>query len=288
MNIIIDPNAGPCPGVKRAIKIVEHHLESEKLTAIGPIIHNPAEVERLEKQGLDTIPQNKVKRYQNSIKTNSVFVRSHGISPLLYKTLAEQSTVIDGTCPIVASIQKLVKKYYEQGYQIIIVGKENHPEVLGLNGYCEGNAVIIKEKKDIDNIPKAERYFMVSQTTFLQERFHQIKDAVLAQFPNTEYKDTTCLQVRKRHDNLDKFAGQVDILLLVGGKNSSNTRILYDVACTVNSHTYWIESKDEIKKSWFNNSSTVGITGSASTPVWQLHEIKKKISQLGLYKKEEK
>ena len=282
MNIIIDPNAGPCPGVRRAIEIVEKKLESDNLTAVGPIIHNSVEVKRLEKKGLFTVEQNRVKNEPDLIKTNSIFIRSHGISPSLRRDLESDSMIVDGTCPKVAAIQSLVKEYYDKGYQIIITGKSNHPEVEGLNGYCEGNACVITDERDIDSIPESDNYFLVSQTTFSQERFEKIRDAVISKYPNTEYKDTTCTQVRKRHKNIRHFASEVDVLLLIGGKNSSNTRVLYDRACRINSNTFWIETFEEIDREWFKDCDSIGITGSASTPLWQLYEIEKKVSQLGL------
>ena len=282
MNIIIDPHAGPCPGVERAIDMVEKHLDSEQLTAIGPIIHNSVEVKRLEEKGLSTIKQEQVKDNRNLIQTESVFIRYDGISPCLRAKLESCAVIIDGTCPKVTAIQKRIRSHYDRGYHIIIAGKENHPEVQGLNGHCEDTATIIRDESDIRNIPKSEHYLLVSQTTFSQARFLELKDAVLSKFPNTEYKDTTCTQVRKRHEYINQFAATVDVLLLIGGKNSSNTRVLYNKARQINPRTYWIERFEEIDKTWLENSSTVGLTGSASTPVWQLFELKNKVSQLGL------
>ncbi|MDZ7722730.1 MAG: 4-hydroxy-3-methylbut-2-enyl diphosphate reductase [candidate division KSB1 bacterium] len=286
MNIIIDPHAGPCPGVERAIEMVEKHLDSERLTAIGPIIHNSVEVKRLEQKGLSTVEQDQVNDNRNLIQTNSVFIRSHGISSDLRTKLKKCADIIDGTCPKVTAIQKRIQSYYDKGYHIIITGKENHPEVEGLNGYCDGNATIIKNESDIESIPESEHYFLLSQTTFSQARFLELKEAVLSKFPNTEYKDTTCTQVRKRHETIHQFAATVDVLLLVGGKNSSNTRVLYNRARQINPRTYWIERFEEIDEIWLENSSTVGLTGSASTPVWQLLELQNKVSQLGLKKEE--
>jgi len=280
MKIIIDPNAGPCPGVKRAIRMAEEALQqAETLTAIGPLIHNKEEVARLREKGLHTADQDKVEKHDFSeINQGTVFIRSHGISQALQKSIIKcNANVIDATCGIVKNIQNQIREKFDQGYQILIVGKPNHPETIGLNGYCDNNGIIIRNENDFDKIDLEQKAFLVSQTTIAQQKFLTLADKIKSMHPHVIVKDTTCRQVSKRHERIQAFAQSVDVLLLVGGKHSSNTSVLYDIAFAVNRHTYWIENSNDIQSDWFTPNITVGITGSASTPLWQLDKIKQSL-----------
>ncbi len=276
MQVVVDPHAGPCPGVKRALRMAEQQLQKgDCLVAVGPIIHNRREMERLENMGLSTVNQNDVETGNtDSVEQKTVFVRSHGISGSLLQSLEEtRATVVNGTCPVVQKIQHMISDYHKAGFQIIIVGKPGHPEVSGLNGHCDNQAVIIQTKEDLSQVDFQKPSVLLSQTTMSQSLFFAIRDILLEKNPDLIVKDTTCRQVNRRHENIRNFAHSVDVVLLIGGKNSSNTRVLYDISREINPRTFWIEEKNDILPNWFSRDDTVGVTGSASTPVWQLQDI---------------
>lgn len=280
---MIDSQAGPCPGVKRAIKMLEQELQLQgEIVALGEVIHNPAEVARLEAAGLEMADQERVEQGNlDSVRGRRIFIRSHGISEQLLRSLEqEKAVIIDGTCATVAHIQKKIRSFFEQGFQIVIVGKPGHPEVKGLNGYCQDQAVIIASESDFDKIDMTAKSLLVAQTTIDPLLFKKIGDQLKQRLADLIILDTTCRQVSRRHQNIRNFASSVDVLLLVGGKKSSNTNVLYQAAREINQRTYWIETSAELKKDWFLNQEIVGITGSASTPMWQLYELQQAVESV--------
>ena len=256
--------------------MVENRLQDQNnLVAIGPLIHNNAEVTRLQQRGLATVDQSVVENGDfSAVKGKNVFVRSHGVSEKLMHGLQKAAgKVIDGTCPKVAVIQKLIRQNYKQGRQIVIIGKAGHPEVAGLNGSCENTAVIIQSKDDLDKIDASRPIFLVSQTTISHRKFIDLMEKIVQINAHVLVKDTVCRQVMNKDKELRNFAASVDVLLLVGGKHSSNTAVLYDISKSVNPYSYWIESEKDIDSGWFSDDMTVGVSGSASTPMWQMQQV---------------
>jgi len=274
--VIIDSNAGPCSGVQRALHLVERTLQEKKTVyALGSLIHNSAEVQRLEKQGLVTLDQQRVEDGETVLEDNScVFVRSHGISESFYKRLRNQElNLVDGTCPTVGGVQRKIKRYFDDGYQIVIIGKPSHPEVRGLNGYCNNQAIVVNSVEKLVDVVLKDKCMVISQTTMSQDVFAQLADYIRKRAPQAVLFNTICPQVKKRNQNIRNFAQQVNVVLLVGGKQSSNTRVLFDISKQCNPDTYWIENQHDIQMDWFSGAEIIGITGSASTPVWQLQKI---------------
>ncbi|MBN2000397.1 4-hydroxy-3-methylbut-2-enyl diphosphate reductase [candidate division KSB1 bacterium] len=275
LNIVIDPDAGVCPGVRRALKMVEVNLAKDILVAVGDVIHNKREINRLAELGLDTVDQNKVsdKTGLNRLKNKKAFIRSHGVAPELRALLeSSASEIIDGTCGNVKKVQKLIEQFDKDGYQILVVGKANHPEVIGLIGHCVCNAVVLEEKNDLKKV-RREKSVLLAQTTVSPEKFSRFRQSVIEQIPDVKVIDTTCPYIQKRRQKLVRFCHTVDVVLMVGGRQSSNTGILYELCQKVNSRSYRLESEDDIDMFWFRDGDTVGITGSASTPEWQLKKI---------------
>jgi len=277
MRVVIDKHAGPCPGVKRAIRMAEENLtESNSLYALGPIIHNELELDRLRKKGLDVLDQAKIESDNNieKIRDKKLFIRSHGISPQLQSQLTDNhAQLIDATCGKVKRVQNIIQKYYNNGYQVIIAGKKGHPEVVGLSGYCDNKGIVFSDVSEIDKIDQFKKTVLVSQTTLSRTKFYEIRDRLSSLIENLEIINTICRHINRRHEHMARFAGSVDVLLMIGGKKSSNTGVLFDICKTQNSSSYRIESQAEIDKKWFKTDDLVGITGSASTPVWQLEEV---------------
>ena len=290
MKVIVDKNAGFCWGVVRAIDFAEKELESAgKLYSLGEIIHNPIEVERLKKKGLKVISHDELK----NVKDAKVLIRAHGEPPETYK-LAEKYGVeiIDATCPVVAKLQSRIRQFYLDGYQIVIFGKREHPEVIGLVGQCDGNAIVIKSVDEVSKIPLKGKIVLFSQTTMSKEMFYRIKEEIEKRVEElivlnpedtaVEFhaKDTICGQVSGRDKKLKAFAKDVDVVVFVAGRNSSNGRVLYEICKSENPRTYFIESISEIDPSWFKGCETVGVTGATSTPQWLMEKVKEAIENL--------
>lgn len=278
MQVIIDRNAGVCPGVDRAIHIIENVLqENRSLTALGPIIHNRYEIDRLQQLGMKTREQSILERNDGfePLRKEKLFIRTHGVPKRYYEKFeTEHLHVIDGTCPIVRRLQKRVERYYENGYQIIIVGKAKHPEVIGLLGHCDDRGIVILDESDFDKIDLNKKSVLISQTTISQQKFFDIKEKLSPLMNDLEIVDTTCKHINKRHDHLMEFSKNVDVVLVVGGKTSSNTGVLYGICSQANPRSYRIESAGEIRRNWFHEEDIVGITGGASTPHWQLELVR--------------
>ncbi len=289
MQVIIDKSAGFCWGVVRAIEMAEKELNaSGKLYSLGEIIHNPVEIERLKEKGLSTISHEELR----NAKDAKVLIRAHGEPPSTYEMAKRYGVeIIDATCPVVTKLQSRIRKFYLEGYNVVIFGKKEHPEVIGLVGQCDGNAIVIKSLDEIDKVPLTGKVVLFSQTTMSKDLFYKIKEelekrveelVVINPEENVEFvaKDTICRQVSNRDEKLKEFAKSVDVLIFVAGKNSSNGKVLYEVCKAENPRTYFIETPRELNIEWFKDCETVGITGATSTPQWLMEEVKRAIESL--------
>jgi len=282
MNIVIDEKAGFCPGVIKAVHIVETRLsENKSITALGSLIHNQQEIERLKKLGLKEVDQTLLEQEGTNweaLKNEALLIRSHGISPQLLGRIEHFGfSYVDATCSRVIRSQKLIQQYHQKGYTIVIVGKIHHPEVKALLGFCDNKGIVVLQPGDEDKIINKKKLLLVAQTTIDEEIFDYFAKQLRKGADHLVIKNTICSVVRKRHEQVKNLAQQCDVVIFVAGKNSSNSRVLFSIAQKQNPRSYFISSPDELKKAWFENVQTVGITGGASTPHWQLVEIKQKI-----------
>jgi 4-hydroxy-3-methylbut-2-en-1-yl diphosphate reductase len=287
MKVSIDPFAGFCFGVKRAIGIAEEELrQSDQLYCLGEIVHNEEEIKRLEKSGLNTI---KSKGFGES-EGNKVLLRAHGEPPLTYKVAAENNIeIIDATCPVVLKIQKKVKVAWEEmkqvNGQVVLFGKKNHPEVTGLAGQTEDNAIIIENSDDLYKIDMQRAIRLFVQTTKSIVDFNSIVDLISVKLRNAnpdssdfKYYNTICGQVSQRIPKLKKFCREHDIIIFVSGKNSSNGKQLFAICKAENNKSYLISSEIEINQDWFSKAESVGISGATSVPEWLMKKIAGQIS----------
>jgi 4-hydroxy-3-methylbut-2-en-1-yl diphosphate reductase len=284
LKVTVDNNSGFCWGVIRTIEIAEHELQNRgELSSLGDIIHNPMEIERLGRKGLRTVSVDNLK----SLKNSKVLIRAHGEPASTYKIARENNIeIIDATCPVVTKVQERIRKFYDQGYQIVIFGKKEHAEVIGLVGQTNGEAVVIKSLEEIESLDINRKTVLFSQTTMDKPTFHRIKEElgkrvkelVVEQMEDVAIdfhaKDTICGQVSGRDKKLRLFAASNDIVIFVAGKASSNGKVLLNICREVNPRTYFIERPDAIDYSWFEDAETVGITGATSTPQWLMEEVK--------------
>lgn len=279
MKIEIDRNAGVCPGVLRAIRLCEDELKKNgELIAVGPIIHNSQEVERLTRLGLMTIPQETFEidvSWKEKYQGKRIFIRTHGISPILRQQFeAADCEVIDGTCPTVSRSQKWIQEYANAGYEIVIIGKPTHAEVLALKGAAPDKTSVAMSIEDLSQLDFQKNIMVIAQTTINQKKFEELTHFLKLKVSNLVIKNTICRAVNLRHENLREFAASVDMVLFVGGRHSSNTNELFQICLSKNPDSHLIESPEEIQLDWLNNVNCVGISGSASTPMWQMEQVK--------------
>lgn len=282
--IEIDPYAGFCSGVKKAISSAEDALEEGPLCSLGSIVHNDEEVLRLERKGMKTISADDLT--ENTGK--KVFIRTHGEPPETYRKLKEKGIeYIDATCPVVKKLQERVKKAAENG-QVVIYGKKNHAEVIGLIGHSEGKALVIENRNDLDQIDCSRPVEIFSQTTMKPEGLEELKHLLEERFsalgldPSRMLKihNTICRQVSGREETVKAFAARHDVILFVSGKKSSNGAMLYAYACEANPRSYKVSGTSEILPEWLRNASSIGITGATSTPPWLMEEVRRQVKLL--------
>ena len=284
MKVNIDKNSGFCWGVVRAIDFAEEELgKSGKLYSLGDIIHNPQEIERLGAKGLQTISHKDLE----NIKDAKVLIRAHGEPPVTYEIAKKYNLeFIDATCPVVTKLQERIKKFYDEGYQIVIFGKKDHAEVIGLRGVCNDEAIVVKSVDEaLAKVDFERRTVLFSQTTMDKPTFYGIKEALSKKVKDLVIgtmeeiamtflaKDTICGQVSGRDKKLREFAAENDVIVFVAGKSSSNGKVLYDICKEENPSSYFIESEDELQPQWFEGAESAGVTGATSTPQWLMEKI---------------
>ena len=287
MNISIDINSGFCFGVVNAIKTAEDELkESGHLYCLGEIVHNNLEIERLQKLGLEIINKEKFVEMKNC----RVLIRAHGEPPETYEIARKNNIeLIDTSCPIVLNLQKMIKisgvEMKEKQGQVVIFGKKEHAEVIGLNGQIGNNALIINDINELDKIDCSKPIRMFSQTTKSVEKYKAIAKEIENRAKQYESeidfiaKDTICRKVSNRALQLKEFAKNNDVVVFVSGKNSSNGNYLFSICKSVNAKSYFVSSEKELEKNWFSDVENVGVGGATSTPMWLMEKVAKTISE---------
>ncbi len=289
LKVSIDRSSGFCWGVVRTIEIAEQELSNRsELYSLGDIIHNPMEIERLRGNGLRTIKASDLE----SLRGKTVLVRAHGEPPETYKKAEELGiTLVDATCPVVTKVQERIRKFYIEGYQIVVFGKSTHAEVIGLVGQTNGEAIVIRSFEEIDKVALDRRTVLFSQTTMDKATFYRIKDELQKRVKELvvgsiedeaiefHAKDTICGQVSGRDKKIREFSQSQDIVIFVAGRASSNGKVLYEIAKEANPRTHFIEQASELRPDWFDGAEKVGITGATSTPQWLMEEIKRIIEE---------
>jgi 4-hydroxy-3-methylbut-2-enyl diphosphate reductase len=284
MKITIDKSSGFCWGVVRAINFAENELqESQRLYSLGDIIHNPMEIQRLEEKGLTTIKREDLAQAKGA----KVLIRAHGEPPETYRAARDLGIeLVDATCPVVTRVQERIRRYYNDGYQVVVYGKKEHAEVIGLVGQTNGEAVVIKSLEEIEKVELTRKTVLFSQTTMDKATFYKIKDElehrinelVVESFEENALdfhaKDTICGQVSGRDRKLRTFAEENDIVIFIAGRNSSNGKVLFQICKETNPRTYFIETEAEIERGWFARVERIGITGATSTPQWLMERVK--------------
>ncbi len=275
LKAVVDPLAGFCGGVNRAIDLVEKALRQGKPLAVkGELIHNRLEMERLYLLGLKPI------RNLGHAKGYSVLVRTHGEEESFFRRAAEfEISTLDATCPKVMRSQKVIRQAFEEGKQIIIVGHLNHPEVIALQGHCNGGAVVVNAEEGDVPIDFDKPTLLIAQTTVSPEVFLAWQKRLKGRIKNLQIFDSRCSFVTRRQKELVKFASSHPAVVFVGGKHSSNSNLLFSVCSKINPDSVFIEDETELDADWLKQFDRVGVTGSASTPMWLLKKVADKINE---------
>jgi len=279
LNIRIAKNAGFCFGVRRAINLAEKTVnEQSRVYTLGPIIHNPQEVKRLEKQGIKTLKDPK------RVKNGFVILRTHGIPFELHEKLEKNKgvVIIDATCPFVKRAQNIVRQLSadvkSKDKTIIVVGERSHPEVVALVSYGNGKCIVIKNIKEAHSFHGAGDLNIVSQTTQTPENFEGIVNELKQHYKMGVY-NTICMATLDRQKSAENLAKSMDLIIVVGGKNSGNTTRLAQI-CSSKTKTYHIETINDISEKWFKNIQNVGLTAGASTPDWIIKDVERAIQKI--------
>ncbi|MCL2847218.1 MAG: 4-hydroxy-3-methylbut-2-enyl diphosphate reductase [Firmicutes bacterium] len=303
-------HAGFCFGVKNAIKLAEQALESlaqgkyEIVFCLGKLIHNETVTDRLEKRGIVVV--NTVEEILNKVQATgycfhnniAVVIRSHGVTKHIHDTLIKHNfTIIDATCPFVKKIHNIVHSHYikhinnynqsnsnnKVNSNVIILGNKNHPEVIGINGWCDNRAIIIESEEDIKQILvdslSIQHYICVVQTTFNSEAYKKLSKIISKKSNKTvEFFDTICYTTLGRQKEVQNLAKKCDCVLVIGSKNSSNTIKLFDISQAINKCTYLVSHLDCLNAIQLNKEDHIAIVAGASTPIELCSEVKQKIN----------
>lgn len=289
VTISIDPGAGPCFGVQRAIHLAEGLLsKTNHLACLGDLIHNEEELNRLQEKGLKIVSHCQIVEQSGG----DLLIRAHGEPPSTYRIAeAHQVNLVDATCPIVKQLQEKIKEACErmeiQNGQVLLFGDLNHAEVVGLKGYSKGRFSILRSMEDLENIRVDRPSVFFSQTTKYASEYHKMVEAfkeIRSKENATHYflevVDSQCHFVAKRDKQLIDFLIENEVLIFVSGSNSSNGNYLFAVAKKYLDRSYFISTPAEIDLNWIRGAKTIGISGATSTPYWQLELAKRRIREL--------
>jgi 4-hydroxy-3-methylbut-2-enyl diphosphate reductase len=275
IQIIKASNMGFCFGVNRAVHMTEKALiEGKRVFILGHLIHNPQEVKRLTDMGAIVIES------LDEITQGTLIIRSHGVSPGEYnKALSIGLEIIDATCPYVKKVQSLADKLYKEGYQVIITGEREHPEIRGILGYAPG-ASVINDISELQKIKIGNHTGLLSQTTQKPEFFVNVASYLIDKTFELRSFNTICSATEERQKSACELAEKIDVMIVIGGRNSANTNKLVCMCRNKGIDTCHVETESEIKEEWLSDNIKVGITAGASTPEWLIDKVIDRIKEL--------
>ena len=280
MNVYLAKSAGFCFGVKRAVNMVYEEIEKAngRIYTYGPIIHNDEVVKDFENKGVVVV---KDLSQLDTLEKGEIIVRSHGISRCEYEIMEEKGfTIIDATCPFVRKIHKLVDEHSKKNEHIIIIGNSTHPEVMGIKGWVNGEDVtIIESKYEAEEfvLSNGKNICIVSQTTFNYNKFQDLVEIIRKKGYNISVLNTICNATEERQTEARKIAKEVDAMIVIGDKNSSNTQKLFEICNTECEKTYYIQTSKDMDYQLLKSINNVGITAGASTPNNIIEEVSKNV-----------
>jgi 4-hydroxy-3-methylbut-2-en-1-yl diphosphate reductase len=280
MKVLVADKCGFCPGVRNAISMAERVLaekaEKGPVYCPGPIIHNKEVVERLAKSGLRTVET------IDEIESGTVLIRSHGVAPREMDRLKGKGlSIVDATCVLVKRVQRIAQQLEAEGYEVVIIGEENHPEVQAVVG-CVDNVVVVAGEEDLGRLPADSRLGIVCQTTQSPEHLGMMLGAIgRSSFKEIKVINTLCREATKRQESAVELCKKVDIMFVLGGLHSANTRRLAELCEKHNPQTFHLQNWDELDKNILFGKSIAGVTAGASTPNWVIEEFVEHLQQFG-------
>ena len=278
MKINVAKSAGFCFGVKRALKIaLDTSKTGSKVEMLGDIVHNEDVVKEIKKAGVGKI--RRLRKGDNKI----LLIRAHGASEEIYEKASNLGyTIVDATCPMVKEIHKIAKISKKEGYEVIIIGDKKHDEVRGIMGQLQDKAVVIDSIKKIPltKLKKVKKACVVVQSTQNMDKTIPIVDILKKHINELKFFNTICRPTRVKQKEIKAMPLKNDVIIIIGSRMSANTKRLYQIAKSLNKRSYWIQSRDEIKKSWFSNTQSVGIMAGASTPDYTTKDVIKYIKAI--------
>jgi 4-hydroxy-3-methylbut-2-enyl diphosphate reductase len=277
MEVILADKAGFCFGVQRAISTAFKAAGKGNVYCLGPLIHNPQEVSRLRDAGVKTVED-----FSGLRSGDSLIIRSHGVPPAVLASARKKGlTIIDLTCPFVAKAQQHAQTLSREGYRVVVVGEKKHPEVQSILGYAGENSVVVEQPEDIDQLDLQGRLGVVAQTTQSYSNFSEIVLRLLRLSNELKVFNTICSSTKERQDATRALASRVDVMIVVGGRNSANTGRLVSLSREAGKPTYHVEVVDEIRSEWLTGARTVGVTAGASTPGWVIDAVMERLKAGG-------
>jgi 4-hydroxy-3-methylbut-2-enyl diphosphate reductase len=273
VKVKVAKNAGFCMGVRRALDLVLNTARDlqpdEIIHTYGPLIHNNQVLEILERRGIRCCEDLK-----EAEEGGRIAIRAHGIPPQERKAIKEKGfKIINATCPRVGKVQGIIKKHSLRGYDIVIVGDDNHAEVIGLKGFADGRAHVLKTPEEVDRLPPMEKLLVVAQTTQDERAFKTIAGLLEERYPETIVFNTICDSTHNRQEEVRALCNEVDAMVVVGGRHSGNTKRLAEIAAATGIPTFHIETEEELDRERLQNLKIVGVTAGASTPHWLLRRV---------------
>ena len=267
MEVRLAKTAGFCFGVKRAVDMVyEQSDKDNKVYTYGPIIHNDEVVKELSNRGVEIIIS---EDELNQLQEGTVVIRSHGVQKHIYDICYEKGLeVVDATCPFVKKIHRIVEENSKAGRHIVIIGNKEHPEVLGITGWCNGPVTVIENEKEAMDFTLKNQTLVciVSQTTFNYTKFKELVEIISKKGYDIIVLNTICNATEERQREAFDLANTTDAMIVIGGKNSSNTQKLYGICKKECDNTFYIQTLDDLDLNSFKSVSSLGITAGASTP----------------------
>ncbi len=276
MEIVLAKRAGFCFGVKRATQMAFEAADKGGATfTLGPIIHSPQVVQKLEEMGV------KVLHTLDNLDDGTIIIRSHGVtSDELEEAARKELEIVDATCPFVKKAQEHVKSLSLAGYDVVVVGDADHPEVQGIVSYAEGKVFVVGSWEEAARLPKMKKVGIVAQTTQSIENLRHVVLECLKKGGEIRVFNTICDATAVRQEEAKSLAREVDCMVVIGGYNSANTKRLAEVCVELQPRTHQIETAQELDPAWFVGVNRVGVTAGASTPKWLIDEVIDRIAAL--------
>lgn len=276
MEILLAKRAGFCFGVKRATQMAfEAAGKEQKTFTLGPIIHSPQVVQKLEEMGVGV-----VKKLTN-VSDGTVIIRSHGVlASEMEEAQRKELEIVDATCPFVKKAQEHVKYLSEAGYEVLVVGDADHPEVEGIVSYGKDKVYVVASGEEVRKLPKMSKIAVVAQTTQSFENLKNVVDECLHRGGEVRVFNTICDATAVRQQEATELAQQVDCMIVIGGFNSANTRRLAEICSELQPRTHHIETAQELDTTWFEGVDKVGVTAGASTPKWIIDDVIERLEEI--------